>query len=165
MMSVDIGKEAPAIALPDAAEAMVHDLADALKNGPAIIGIYKSSCQASKTMFTMLQRLRLAYPEDRLTIWGVAQDSSNVTRSFARRTGVTFPILVEGNEYPISREYGIEATPTVYLINQEGKVVWQAMGFQKPAMDELSTKIAELLGMETVDVTSGTDDIPNWVPG
>jgi peroxiredoxin len=164
-MSIEPGAAAPHLALPDAAEGTEYDLKDALKRGPVVLGIYKSSCQASKTMFTMLERLHRAYPEDRLTVWGVAQDSPNVSRSFARRTGVTFPILIEGDEYPVSKEYSIEATPTVYLIDQNGRVVWQAMGFQKPAMDELSSKIAELLGIDPVDVTSGTDDIPNWVPG
>lgn len=164
-MSIETGTKAPHLALPDAAESKEYDLSDALATGPAIVGIYKSSCQASKTMFTMLERLRQAYPQDELTVWGVAQDSPNVSRSFARRTGVTFPILIDGDDYPVSRSYGIEATPTVYLIDRDGTVVWQGMGFQKPAFAELSEHVAELLGVDPVDVTSDADDIPNWVPG
>jgi peroxiredoxin len=164
-MTIATGATAPAIALPDAADDARYDLSEALKNGPAIIGIYKSSCEASKTMFRMLEQIRQSYPDESLTIWGVAQDSPNVTRSFIRRIGLSFPILVEGDEYPISKEYDIEATPTVFLIDQSGTIVWQVMGFQKGAIEELSGKIAELLGAEPVDVFEGVEDIAGWVPG
>jgi peroxiredoxin len=164
-MTIETGSSAPAVTLPDAAEGAEYDLGTALRQGPAVVGIYKSSCEASKTMFRMLEQIRQAYPEDKLTVWGVAQDSPKVTRSFIRRIGVTFPILVEGDGYPISREYDIEATPTVFLIDQSGTVVWQAMGFQRGAIEELSQKVAELLGTEPVDVFAGVDDIASWVPG
>jgi peroxiredoxin len=164
-MSIAVGDRAPAIELPDAAESTEHSLSAALERGPALIGIYKSSCEASKTMFRMLEQIRQAYPSEDFSVWGVAQDSPNVTRSFIRRVGVSFPILVEGDEYPISRAYGIEATPTVFLIDTSGNVVWQAMGFQKAAVEELSGKIADLLGTDEEDVFAGVEDISGWVPG
>ncbi len=164
-MPVDTGTKAPTFALNDAENEEPHDLADALKRGPVLLGIYKSSCQASKTAFPFLEKIHQAYPDGELTVWGIAQDSPNVTRSFIRRVGVSFPILVDDNDYAVSRAYDIMATPTIYLIDRSGMVVWQGMGFQKPAMDELSAKVAELLGTTPLDLTSGTDDVPSWVPG
>lgn len=164
-MTIAIGTTAPTVKLPDAAEGTEHDLSDALKQGPAIVSIYKSSCEASKAMFRMLEQIRQAYPDEKVTVWGVAQDSPNVTRSFSRRLELSFPILVEGDEYPISKEYDIEATPTVFLIDQSGTVVWQGMGFQKAAVEELSAKIAEQIGTEPVDVFDGVEGIAGWVPG
>ncbi len=164
-MPVDAGTTAPIFTLKDAAEEQEYNLSDALKQGPVLIGIYKSSCQASKTAFPFLEKIHEAYPNGEISVWGVAQDSQNVTRSFARRTGVSFPILVDDNDYEVSRAYDIMATPTIYLIDRSGTIVWQAMGFQKPAMDELSAKVGELLGTTPLDLTSGTDDVPSWVPG
>jgi len=164
-MPLEAGARAPEFTLKDAAEGQEHSLAEALKTGPVLISIYKSSCQASKTIFPFLERIYQRYPKDRLTVWGIAQDSPNVTRSFARRYGVTFPLLVDQDDYATSRAYDIMATPSVFLINQEGEIVWQGMGFQKPAIDDLSAEVAKLLGVEPVDVTSGTDDVPPWVPG
>ena len=164
-MTVAIGDAAPEIKLPDAAEGTEYELAEALKSGPALIGIYKSSCEASKAMFRMLEQVRRAYADNGLTVLGVAQDSPNVTRSFIRRLELEFPILVEGDEFPTSKEYAIEATPTVFLIDQSGNVVWQGMGFQKAAVQELSEKIAGLLGTEEVDIFEGVEDVPGWVPG
>jgi peroxiredoxin len=164
-MPVEAGAKAPTFVLTDAENGQTYDLAEALEHGPVLIGIYKSSCQASKTAFPFLEKIHQGYPSGEITVWGVAQDSPNVTRSFARRTGVTFPMLIDDNDYEVSRAYDIMATPTIFLIDRTGDVVWQAMGFQKPAMDELSQKIAELLGTSPLDLTSGTDDVPGWVPG
>ena len=164
-MTVENGAEAPRFTLSDAAQGDRHSLSEALERGPVLIGIYKSSCAASKACFPFLEKIYQAYPKDRLTVWGIAQDSANISRSFARRTGVTFPILVDENDYATSREYDIMATPTVFLIDPSGTVVWQAMGFQKPLMDDLSARAAELLGLEPVMITNDTDDVPSWVPG
>lgn len=164
-MPVENGAKAPRFTLNDAGEGAAHSLDDAIARGPALVGIYKSSCQASKTAFPFLEKIYTAYPQDRLTVLGVSQDSPNVTRSFARRTGVTFPILVEEEGYAVSAEYDIVATPSVFLIDSDGTVLWQALGFQKAEMETLSAKIAELIGTEPVDIVAGTDDVPGWVPG
>jgi peroxiredoxin len=163
-MPVETGTRAPHFALFDS-EGATYRLDDALARGPVVIGLYKSSCQASKTIFPFLERMFQGYSSDRLTVWGISQDSPNVTRSFARRYGITFPILIDQDDYRVSRAFDILATPTVFVMNPSGEIVWQAMGFQKPAMDELSAKVAELLGVEPVDITSGTDDVSPWVPG
>lgn len=164
-MPVDAGAAAPTFTLTDAADDEEYSLTDALQQGPVLVGIYKSSCQASKTAFPFLEKIHQAHPDGQISVWGIAQDSQNVTRSFIRRTGVTFPMLIDDNDYEVSRAFDIMATPTMYLIDKSGTVVWQGMGFQKPAMDELSKKVAELLGTEPLDLTSGTDDVPGWVPG
>lgn len=164
-MPVDTGSAAPRFALADAQTGERHSLDEALRRGPLVLGIYKASCQASKTAFLFLEKLAQQYPADRLTVWGIAQDSANVTRSFVRRIDITFPILIDEDDYQTSRDYDIMATPTIYVIDRSGAIVWQAMGFQKPAMDELSAKVAELLDESVVDITAGTDHVPAWVPG
>lgn len=164
-MPVEVGMKAPPFALLDAVEGERHSLEEALRRGPVVLVIYKSSCQASKTAMPFLERLFQAYPRERLTVWGVAQDSANVTRSFIRRSGVTFPVLIDQDDYAVSRAFDIPATPTIVLIDRDGTVLWQAVGFQKAAMVELSRRVAELLELEPVDVVAGTEDVPDWVPG
>ncbi len=164
-MAVEIGAEAPLFTLSDAARGEPYSLSDALQRGPVLIGIYKSSCGASKVCFPFLEKIYQAYPRDSLTVWGIAQDSPNISRSFARRTGVTFPILIDENDYATSRDYDIMATPTVFLIDPSGIVIWQAMGFQKPVIEDLSIRTAELLGLEPVTITVDSDGVPSWVPG
>lgn len=164
-MPVEVGMKAPSFVLLDAVEGERHSLGEALRRGPVVLAIYKASCQASKTAMPFLERIFEAYPAERLTVWGVAQDSANVTRSFVRRYGISFPVLLDEDDYAVSRAFDIPETPTISLIDRDGTVLWQASGFQKQAMAELSRRVAELLGVEPVDVVAGTDDVPDWVPG
>lgn len=167
MATIGVGDKAPELngTWLDADD-QPHVLAEALKAGPVVLGLYKSSCQASKTMFPFLQRLKDHYGDKGLQVFGVAQDSANITRSFARRLDLTIPILIEGPEYPISRAYDIFATPTVYVVAPDGTVAWSTMGFMKPQIGEMSDAVAKVLGVEPQPIVSDADaDVPMFVPG
>ena len=167
MAPLDTGALAPALdAEISDAEGRPHRISAALQRGPVLLGIYKSSCAASKTMFPILERLHQRYGPVGLTVLGVAQDSANITRSFARRYGITFPLLVEGEAYPISRLFDIFATPTVYLIRPDGRIVFSAMGFFREQVNQLGEAIAAEFGLPPEPVVRDEErDIPFFVPG
>jgi peroxiredoxin len=165
-VAIEVGESAPVLdsTLTDA-EGTPRDLAAALTAGPLLLGLYKCSCQASKTIFPFLERLHQRYAADGLTVYGVAQDSDNITRSFARRLELTFPILVEGNGYPLSRAFDIAATPTVYLIRPDGTVSYTTMGFFKQTIDDLGDAVAAAIGRDPEPLVTEADDVPLFVPG
>lgn len=167
MSSVEVGNAAPALDLAlDDANGKRHVVGEGLASGPILIGIYKSSCQASKTIFPLLERLHQRYAGHGLTVLGVSQDSANVSRSFARRTGVTFPLLIEPEGYPVSTHFDIFATPTVFLIRPDRSVAFTSMGFLKPQVDDLAEAVAAELELPPAPVTSEDEtDIPMFVPG
>jgi peroxiredoxin len=167
MAPIDAGEAAPDFPEPILdAEGTAHDLAAALAHGPVLLAIYKSSCQASKTIFPILERIYQRYRDCGLSVFGVSQDSPNVTRSFARRYGVTFPLLVEGDGYPISRKFDIFATPTVYLIRSDGTVVSTIMGFFKEQVNEFASGVAAELGQPAAPIIADDEtEIPLFVPG
>jgi peroxiredoxin len=166
-MTVEQGARAPIAETPfEDAEGNRHDLRALLERGPLLLGIYKSSCASSKQMFPMLERLYERYGGDGLTVLGVSQDSPNITRSFARRYGLTFPLLVEGEDYPISRAFDIMATPTVFLIERDGTVAYTTMGFLKPGLDALGDAVADAVGKPHEPLVTDSDgDVPMFVPG
>ena len=166
-MTIEQGQQAP---IPDAefndAEGQAHDLRRVAADGPVLLGIYKSSCASSKQMFPFLERLNARHVVDGLTVLGISQDSANITRSFARRYGITFPLLLEGDDYPVSRAFDIMATPTVFLIEPGGTVAYTTMGFMKPALDALGDAVADALGKPHEPlVTPDDSDVPMFVPG
>ena len=167
MATLEVGERVPELELRlEDADGTRHDLNAAITAGPVLLGIYKSSCQASKTMFPFLERLHRRYADDGLQVFGVAQDSANITRSFARRLGLSFPILIEGDAYPVSRALDIAATPTVFLIGQDGSVAFTTMGFFKQPVNELGDAVAAMVGREPEPlVTDEDDDVPIFVPG
>ena len=167
MATVNAGDPAPAMAATlDDAEGVAHRLDDALAAGPVLLGIYKSSCQASKTMFPFLERLHQRYASHGLTVYGVSQDSANVSRSFARRVGITFPILIDDDDYAVSRAFEVTATPTVFLMQPDGSVAHMTMGFFKDSVNELAGAVATAVGQPAEPVFTDADtDVPRFVPG
>ena len=166
-MTTEQGQKAPFPAREfDDAEGRAHDLKRVLETGPVLLGIYKSSCASSKQMFPFLERLHERHRADGLKVLGVSQDSANITRSFARRYGITFPILLEGEDYPISRAFDIMATPTVFLIDPDGTISYATMGFMKPALDTLGDAVADAVGASHAPLVMSTDgEVPVFVPG
>ena len=167
MATIGMGAVAPALGMTlDDVEGTAYTLGESLDRGPLLLGIYKSSCQASKTAFPFLQRLANRYGESGLTVYGIAQDSANVTRSFGRRLELDIPILVEGPDYPVTLAYDVVATPTVFLIDRDGSVAWTSMGFMKPQMNDLADTIAKMLGLAPEPLVTDADaDVPMFVPG
>ena len=166
-MTTEVSETAPIPAGSfEDAEGHQFDLQQVLEHGPLLLGIYKSSCASSKQMFPFLERLFQRHGDDGLTVLGVSQDSPNITRSFARRYGITFPLLVEGDSYPISSAFDIMATPTVYLITPNGNVAYTTMGFLKPGLDAMADAVADAVGQPHKPLVSDADaDIPMFVPG
>lgn len=149
-------------------EGRVYTLADRLSAGPLVLAIYKSSCPACKAMMPLLNRLVDRYGADGLQIVGVAQDSANVTRSFIRRSGgLAYPVLIEGDEYPLSRAFGISATPALVLIRQDGTIAFASMGFDRDYVDDLARASAAELGTSYQPVIDAQTDeaIPLTIPG
>lgn len=167
-MPLEAGTLAPPLnaTFPDQ-EGAEHTVSDDLEDGPVLLAIYKSSCPACKTMMPLLNRINDEYGDDGLTVYGVAQDSANVTRSFIRRTGINYPILIEGDEYPLSKSFDVFGTPAIYVIDQDGGIRYSTQGFMRDQVEEISAAAAELVGAETVRIIDESEeqDIPRFIPG
>lgn len=147
---------------------MERSIAQALATGPVLLGIYKSSCAASKVMMPVLQRIDARHHVDGLTTLGVAQDSANITRSFARRYGIDYPILIESPDYPISNGFQIGYTPTVFVLRQNGEIAYTTMGFLRGQVDEIESTVAGELKTEPAVIIlppPAEPDVPFFVPG
>jgi peroxiredoxin len=143
-----------------------HTLSEALTRGPVLLALYKSSCLASKAMLPVLDRIQRRFADYGLTAYGLSQDSENITRSFARRYDITFPILIDTSDYAMSRAFDIFATPTVYLIRPDGMVAASLMGFMRQQVNELADKVASELGLPPQTLISDEEaDVPLFVPG
>jgi hypothetical protein len=50
----------------------------------------------------------------------------------------------EGGIYDVAEKYGVQAYPTNYLVDADGKVVWRSVGFDEAAL----RKAIEKLGLK-----------------
>lgn len=141
-------------------------IADALKRGPVLLSIVDSPGKSSKALLPMLQRVAERYNDTPLTVIAISQYSPNITRSIVRRLGLTFPVLIEPEGYPFSHAFDIEATPTTFLIGQDGKVKFSTVAFFKGPFQMLVDIIAAELGVDPVPIyNEGDEETPGFVPG
>ncbi|UCF79878.1 MAG: TlpA family protein disulfide reductase [Candidatus Eiseniibacteriota bacterium] len=86
------------------------------------------------------------FPSEQFAV--LAVDDSNQkkkTVKMVEKTGVSFPVLIDDKS--VGREiYKIRGTPTTYMINREGLIVFKHLGYA-PEMDEMMEReVRSLLG-------------------
>ena len=67
---------------------------------------------------------------------------------------LTVPVLVGGSQDAFQRDYSIESTPTTYLLDANGKVLYRADGYKPGDEKVLDEKIGGFLGIPAATATS-----------
>jgi hypothetical protein len=112
---------------------------------------FRAGDPVSQQTLTGLQKLADAYKESgKLTLLAVSQNTEDETREFAAQLGITFPCLLDRDQY-LSMTYGVTTIPTVYLAAGDGRVVRKMNGYRGAILNEMSATVA--LFAEVAQVT------------
>jgi peroxiredoxin len=163
-MMLEVGARAPDFALPDQTGTM-HHLADALATGPVVLAFLKADCTTCTRTFPYLERLHQAYRRADWRLWGISQHPARAAEWFARNTGVTFPLLIDGEGFPVSHAYDPPATPTIFLLGRTGTVLGSHTGMSKSELNGLAGHLAAALGEDAVVIAPPDDGQPDFRPG
>ncbi len=91
-------------------------------------------------------------------VTAVSQDADDATRDFVSQMQVRFPVDRDPG-YELSKRLGVVTVPTLYVLDEQERIVRQEPGFDKTALNE----IAVLLGHEPV--ATPFDGAPPSKPG
>ncbi len=163
-MTVEVGTRAPDFSLKGV-DGESYTLAAALARGPLLLVFFKTTCGTCDLAFSYINRLSKSYPTDGWSLWAVAQDPPAEARSYASAYGITYPVLPDVDGYPVSKAYDPSATPTLFLIDRDGRITQQSAGFHKAELNSLSAALAERLEMEPAVVADADDGNPDFKPG
>ena len=163
-MTVEVGTRAPDFSLKGV-DGESYTLAAALARGPLLLVFFKTTCVTCDLAFPYINRLSKSYPSDGWSLWAVAQDPPAEARSYASAHGITYPVLPDVDGYPVSKAYDPPATPTLFLIDRDGRITQQTAGFHKAELNSLSAALAEWLEMEPVVIAAADDGNPDFKPG
>ena len=136
-----------------------------LEHGPVVAGFFKVSCPVCQFTFPFLERLYKRYGGDGVTFLGISQDDARATQNFAKEYGVTFPLAVDENGYPVSNAYGLTNVPTVFLIDTDGTVKVSCMGFDKKDLENIATHLAERKKISLAPLFRSDEVVPANKPG
>ncbi len=136
-----------------------------LERGPVVAAFFKVSCPVCQFTFPFLERLHKRYGGDGVTFLGISQDDARATQKFAKEYGVTFPLLLDENGYPVSNAYGLTNVPTVFLIETDGTVKISCMGFDKKDLETIAANLAERKKISLAPLFRPDEVIPANKPG
>jgi peroxiredoxin len=164
MTNILAGNIAPGFSLKSA-DGKEYSLDRLMQRGPVVAAFFKISCPVCQFTFPFLERLYKRYGEEGVTFLGISQDDARSTKGFAQEYGVTFPVLVDEDSYPVSNAYGLTTVPTVFLINTDGSVKVSSMGFDRKDLEAIAASLAERQAMAMAPLFQPEEVIPANKPG
>jgi peroxiredoxin len=141
-----------------------YSLPGSLEGRPALLAFCKTSCGTCDLAFPYLNRLREAYP-DGWHLWAISQDPPDRSSDYARKHGLSYPVLIDAPEFATSRLYDPPATPTLFLIEPGGRIEYTTHGFSKEDVNKIAEMIARRLDVEPVVIAPENDGNPPFKPG
>jgi len=164
MTHIIAGNIAPGFVLKslDHQEYSLHNL---MERGPVVAAFFKVSCPVCQFTFPFLERLYKLYGSGDVSVLGISQDDARATKNFASEYGVTFPLLMDEEGYPVSNAYGLTNVPTIFLIDTDGKVKVSSMGFDKKDLETIANELAERRKMALSPLFHPDEVVPANKPG
>jgi thiol-disulfide isomerase/thioredoxin len=112
----------------------------AYKGKVVLLNFWATWCGPCRSEIPSLIRLQDEY-KDRLQIIGIDVDDDDAERlrAFVKGKGINYPVAMA--TVPVRVAYGgINALPTLFVINQEGKMVQKHVGLFDPALYEIEVR-------------------------
>ena len=103
----------------------------------------KADCPTCVITLPLLEKLHAAFTKD-LDVWLIAQDEDGGA-ALAKAHGLELPVLVD-SELRVSHAFGIEAVPTVLLLDEAGRIRERFEGFCRADWQRTVATIHELGG-------------------
>ena len=93
-----------------------------------ILNFWATWCPPCRAEMPSMEALYQRYKDRKLEMLAVnLGESANAVRSFVQKSGYTFPVMLDGNNR-IGGIYGVEAIPTTFIIDNEGKIIGRVVG-------------------------------------
>ena len=164
MTHIVAGNTAPEFSLKSLDQRQ-YALRSLLERGPVVAAFFKISCPVCQFTFPFLERLHQQYGSGGATFLGISQDDARATKSFASEYGVTFPVVLDEDGYPVSNAYGLTNVPTIFLIETDRKVKVSSMGFDKKDLETVATQLAERQKIGLTPLFRPDEVVPANKPG
>lgn len=119
-----------------------------------LLAILQTDCPTCRLITPYLNRLA----GEAAPVTGISQDSERATSDFIRQMEVRFPIERDPG-LEVSKRLQVVTVPTVYVLDEGGRIIRKEPGFDKQALNE----IAGLFGLPPV--ASDHDGAPRSKPG
>lgn len=140
---IAVGTEAPGWTLKDA-DGKDISLKD-LRGNVVLLDFWATWCGPCKRAMPAVQKLHELFKDKPVKIYGVntweGEDADPA--QFMKDNKYTYGLLLKGDD--VAKEYKVPGIPTFYLIGIDGKILYNAVGFDPKGEDKIKEMIEEEL--------------------
>lgn len=121
--------------------------ADVKGKKATLVVFFFPSCGYCSVAYPAMQKLRDDYHERGLElVWvNTIPDQEENVPAWIEKHGATVPVLVGATQKSLERDYGLRMTPTIVLVDGNGKVRYKRAGYKKGDEAKLDREIREVL--------------------
>ena len=130
------GNPFPPHSLPDL-EGQERPLAVAWAEGPALIVVGHRDCATTRLTLPFVDRIHARRPAG-TSVLAVLQDDAAAARALMADLGLSLPVRLEADPYPLSAELKLRAAPTLLLVSPDGRIARVAEGFSRDELEAFS---------------------------
>lgn len=142
-----------------------YQSSDVQKAKLSVFAFFKENCPTCQLAAPFLEKIAAHHRGDaNILFWGVAQEDKPKAQEFNQRYGIKFPVLLDQAPYKVSSSYDLTTVPTVFVVDDQGKIVQTTEGFVKKEYEELAKRLGQASGKSKLDVFAGAS-VPELKPG
>jgi len=139
-----------------------------LPKGETLYAFFKTTCPTCELTWPFLDRIR-ELGNGTLSVLAVSQDDRGATEAFNERLGVRTETVYDPEPWRASDAVGLESVPTLFLVDDTGRIRETVVGFQRRKLDELGDRAARRAGREgshePVVLARPGEKVPELRPG
>ena len=141
-MPLEVGSIAPNFKLPTFDGDFVE--LSQFKGNVVLLDFFYKSCYPCIKAIPFLSSMHSTYQDQGLVVVGVNPvDKKNDLQSFMSRHGIAYSIALDGKE--AAKMFNVKSYPTLYVIDQNGKVAYAIKGFGDSVKEELELVVKKLI--------------------
>ena len=139
------GDKAPSFTLP--AVEGGEDVTDPWTDGPVVLAFFKTSCPVCKMVAPMLTKLS----DGGVRVVTIGEDPPDAITAYNEAHDQQVPALSQGEPYSVSRAYGLEAVPTIFLVGEDGEIHQAIAGWNRDTWNALAADLGLSEPLSTPD--------------
>jgi cytochrome c biogenesis protein CcmG, thiol:disulfide interchange protein DsbE len=123
----------------------------ALRGQVIVVNFWASWCRPCRDEVDELDSMWRRYRSRGLVVVGIAfNDGKSDARAFARKSGMTYPIVIDGgsNRDRTARTYGITGVPQTFLVDRGGRIVGDPVAGPLDQTDAIEKKFMNAVRRE-----------------
>lgn len=133
------------------------ELAQHLKQGPALVSFWATWCHPCQDELKFLQRLYQQYSDSGLAFYAISIDGARDrgrVKSMVKGRGITLPVLLDP-EQEVQKAFGLSEVPGLFIISAKGEIIYRHLGYKPGDEVEIRARVqAAIKGLHGLELSA-----------